>query len=68
MSSAAARMRQYRARQKAGRTVLFVEVDEVLLINGLIEARLLAAEQSDDREAIRAATAQALRLFCGERG
>lgn len=56
MSTVSFRVREHRARQKAGRVVLAVEVDEVKLVAALIDSRLLDATAADDREAIERAT------------
>jgi hypothetical protein len=49
MSTAAARMRDYRARQKTGSIVIPILVCETKLVAALIEARLLSPLQADDR-------------------
>jgi hypothetical protein len=46
------RLRRHRARQRAGRVVVSVEVDEVVVSEFLITASLLDATQADDRAAL----------------
>ncbi len=54
------RMRRHRARQRAGRLVLAVEVDEVGLVELLIETGRLSRDRSEDRKAITDATTKLL--------
>ena len=57
----------WRARAKAGRCLLTLEVDEVELAIALIDAGLLDARIADNRAALAAATQQALaRFLAGE--
>jgi hypothetical protein len=62
MSSA--RQQQYRDRQRAGRVVLFVEVDEVCTEAMLIRAGLLAANQGHSRDTIAEALARMVDKLC----
>jgi hypothetical protein len=52
MATAAARMERYRARQRTGRIIVPVEIDDVIVIDALILAGLLAEDARDDRVAI----------------
>jgi hypothetical protein len=49
----AERVRKYRQRQRAGRAVLCIEVDEVTLIARLIDEELLKPMMADDPAASR---------------
>jgi len=46
------RVQQFRTRQRTSKILLTIEVDEVLLVEALVEARLLYRHLSDDRRAI----------------
>jgi hypothetical protein len=63
MSAAADRMRRHRARRKAGRLRLTVEVDDVATPERLVEAGYLARSQMDDPAAIARALEQAVADF-----
>src|SRR5262245_30899165 len=54
----------WRAREKAGRIQLKLEVDEAALVVGLVDAGLLDPLMADDRHAITAAAERALIQFC----
>jgi len=58
----------WRAREKAGRCLLKLEVDEVELVIGLVDAGLLDARIADDRAALAAATQRALARFLAGEG
>jgi hypothetical protein len=58
----------WRAREKAGRILLKLEVDEAELVVGLIDAGLLDPLVADDRCAITAAAQRALVQFCCNNG
>ena len=58
----------WRAREKAGRCLLTLEVDEVELTMALIDAGLLDARIADDRAALAAATQPALTRFLAGEG
>ena len=66
MSSVALRVREHRARQKAGRAVFAVECSEHDLGQALIAARLLDPALVDDKNAIASSLNEMVRLFCGE--
>jgi hypothetical protein len=55
---------QWRAREKAGRCLLKLEVDEAVLAVALVDAGLLNPNIADDRAALTAAAQQALVQFC----
>jgi hypothetical protein len=68
MSTAVAeRVRQCRARQRNGEIRVTITDDELLLIEALVEARLLHRHQADDRGAITQALEKAVAAFCKER-
>jgi len=52
MTPAAARQRRYRARQRAGRISIRLQIDHVTVAESLIEVGLLAAADYDDPKAI----------------
>lgn len=54
----AERARRHRRRQRAGRIVLSLEVDEVDHVEMLIEAGFLCRSGAEDRDEIAAATAR----------
>jgi hypothetical protein len=60
-----ARMRRYRARQKTGRRVVHVEIDDVAHVEALIAARLLHPQRGDDPVAIAAAIEKLLDMLVG---
>jgi hypothetical protein len=68
MSNVADRVRQHRARRKAGRAVLLVEVDVHALAEVLVDdAKLLGWDECEDTEAIARATSELLEIFIMER-
>jgi hypothetical protein len=58
----------WRQRQRTGKIVLRLEVDEASLTVGLVDAGLLDPLVADDKHAITAAAQQALVRFCEEGG
>jgi hypothetical protein len=60
------RVQQFRTRQRTGKILLTIEVDEVLLVEALTEARLLYHHLADDRGAITRALEKAVAAFCKE--
>src|SRR5215475_1816593 len=58
------RVQQFRTRQRAGKILLTIQVDEVLLVEALVESRLLYRDLADDREAITRALEKAVAAFC----
>jgi hypothetical protein len=60
------RVQQFRTRQRTGKILLTIEVDEVLLVEALTEARLLYHHLADDRGAITRALEKAVVAFCKE--
>jgi hypothetical protein len=66
MAISTQRVQQFRTRQRTGKILLTIEVDEVLLVEALIEARLLYRHLADDRGAITRALEQAVAAFCKE--
>jgi hypothetical protein len=58
-SPGAERARRYRDRQRAGRMVLVLEVDEVETADALIAAGYLAPHHADDRQKIAEAAQRA---------
>jgi hypothetical protein len=60
------RVQQFRTRQRTGKILLTIEVDEVLLVEALIEARLLYRHLADDHRAITRALEKAVAAFCKE--
>jgi hypothetical protein len=50
MSSAAQRQRSYRRRRTAGRSVRFVETDDVILAAALVEEKLLTEAEAESSE------------------
>lgn len=67
MSNVADRVRQHRARRKAGRAVLLVEVDGHALAEVLVDSGLLDWDECEDVEAIAQATGKLLEIFTAER-
>jgi hypothetical protein len=63
MSTPAHRQAAYRRRQRDGRCVLLVEVDEVALEVLLVRAGLLSPGVEHDREALSAALARQIDLL-----
>jgi hypothetical protein len=57
-------MRAWRARSKAGRCLLKLEIDEVELAVALVDAGLLDPSIADDRAALTEAAQRALVEFC----
>jgi hypothetical protein len=66
VSTAAARMRDYRARQKTGSIIIPVLVCETKLVAALIEARLLSPLQADDRAEVGRAVQKLIDEFQGD--
>lgn len=62
-AAAAKKMRRHRARRRAGRIVLSVEVDEVGSVEFLIAARLLSPGVEHGRAAIEEATEKFLKMM-----
>ncbi|TAX50383.1 hypothetical protein ELH99_09540 [Rhizobium leguminosarum] len=62
--SAATRQRRYRARRKAGRRVLQIEIDEVELAAALERLRFLNPLEADDDEAVLQAFQKMVRVLC----
>ena len=60
------RVQQFRTRQRTGKILLTIQVDEVLLVEALTEARLLYRHLADDRGAITRALEKAVAAFCKE--
>jgi hypothetical protein len=56
--------RKWRARQRAGRILLQLEIDETDLVISLVDRGLLDPLQADNKRAIRSAAEQALRAWC----
>ena len=52
MSSIAQRVRAHRARRRAGRTVLLVEIDEVAWADILVRLHMLDPNNADDGKAL----------------
>ena len=52
MASGAARSRQYRRRQRDGKRLAHIEIDEIAVTELLIHHGLLPAHGSDEREVI----------------
>jgi hypothetical protein len=63
MLTVAERKRKQRARQRAGRAMLCIEVDEIALIDALIVARFLPRAQADDPMAVIAAVQKLIEDF-----
>ena len=57
------RVRQCRARRKAGLAVFQIEADEVALADALVTAGLLSLDKVDDRKAVSAALRHAVEIF-----
>ena len=57
------KQRAYRARQRDGRIVLHVVVEEVPLIESLIGAGFLSPAQQDDRKALEEGLARVVELW-----
>ena len=65
LSPSARYTQRYRARRKAGQLVLQnIVVDEVTLVTGLVQLRLLDPLRADDRKALAAAAGRALEAIC----
>jgi hypothetical protein len=60
----AARSRRYRQRQRDGRRVFLVEVDECDATSWLVHDRLLDTALADDPRAIGAALGEVIRRYC----
>ena len=58
----------WRAREKAGRCLLTLEVDEAELVVALVDAGLLDPRIADDRAALTEATQRALALYLAGEG
>jgi hypothetical protein len=58
----------WRAREKAGRCLLTLEVDEAELVVALVDAGLLDFSAADDRAALTEATQRALALYLAGEG
>jgi hypothetical protein len=56
--------RAWRARERAGRCLLRLEVDEAALVVGLVDRGLLDPLKADDRIALTEAAGKALVMFC----
>lgn len=65
--SAAERMRRYRRRQKAGRVIVFAEVDLLDLADMLVAKGFLLQWDADDFTAIRTALERFIEAHCAER-
>lgn len=63
-ASSKARQRRYRERQKSGRRVLQIEVDEVELAAALERLNLLDPLKADDGEAVQKAFDEMVRVLC----
>jgi hypothetical protein len=55
---------RWRARERAGRCLLKVEVDEVAVTLALIDRKLISPLRADDRAELSRAAGRALELFC----
>jgi len=60
------RVQQFRTRQRTGKILLTIEVDEVLLVEALVDGRLLYRHLADDHVAITRALEKAVAAFCKE--
>ncbi len=58
------RQRRYRERQKAGRRVIMIEIDEVETAAALERLHLLNPLYADDDEAVQQALNEMVRVFC----
>jgi len=58
------RVQQFRTRQRTGKILRTIQVDEVLLVEALVESRLLYRDLADDRGAITRALEKAVAAFC----
>ena len=56
--------REWRRRQKSGRILLPIEVDEAALVAMLVERRWLDPLRADDRKSVTTATERALAAIC----
>jgi len=65
-TAVAERVRQHRARQRAGQVLITVRADETSLVDKLIEAQLLEPTMADDRAAITSATTRLIEIFATE--
>ena len=66
MSTAAARMRSYRARQRAGRVLVSVELDETDLVATLVAHGFLDPCEADDAEKVSGAVGRVLRALIAD--
>lgn len=66
MSSSASRLRLFRARQRDGKIVLPIEVDEVPFTEMLVTGGWLDPAHVDDRDAMARAAARLLRALIEE--
>ena len=66
MTSAAARQRLYRQRQRAGRAVLPVEADLVALEQRLLDVGLLRAAEVEDKDALARALQRVVELWISD--
>src|SRR5262245_62858167 len=60
------RVQQFRTRQRTGKILLTIQVDEVLLVEALVESRPLYQHLADDRGAITRALEKAVAALCKE--
>jgi hypothetical protein len=67
-NSSAIRQRRYRDRQRGGRVVLTVEVDEVALSEALLAAGFISPEHADDRQALETALEYVVHLWVTRNG
>jgi hypothetical protein len=66
MSAAALRVRRYRERQRRGVVCVNLEVLEVPLAERLVEAGMLHRDDADDRDRLRKALEQVVRLWAAD--
>jgi hypothetical protein len=67
MTADALRQRLHRARERTGKIVLRIEIDEVGLTEALIAAKMLDPRIDHDRAAVEAAVARMLELIIADR-
>ena len=65
LSPSARYTREYRRREKTGRILLRIEVDEAALVAMLVEHKWLNPLRADDRKSVTSATELALAAICG---
>lgn len=63
-TSSTARQRRYRARRRAGRRVIMLEIDDVEVTAVLESLNFLNPEKSDDEKAIEGALHDMLAVLC----